>query len=62
MEDLHKLPRVQDSWSYLYLEHCRIDQEAQAIAAHDVDGKTLVPCAKLLLLMLAQAHPSRMPP
>ena len=28
-------PKVRDSWSYLYVEHCRIDQEAKAIAIHD---------------------------
>jgi CRISPR-associated protein Cas1 len=52
MEDLHRLPRVQDSWSYLYLEHCRIDQDGSAIAAHDRDGKTPIPCAKMLVLMV----------
>ncbi len=52
MNDLHKLPRVQDSWSYLYLEHCRIDQDALSISAQDAGGKTPIPCAKLLLLML----------
>jgi CRISPR-associated protein Cas1 len=34
------------------VEHCRIDQEDKAIAIHDVDGKTPVPCAVLTLLML----------
>jgi CRISPR-associated protein Cas1 len=50
--DLRTLPKVRDSLSYLYVEHCRIDQEAKAIALHDADGKTPVPCASLLLLML----------
>ncbi|MCA9878631.1 MAG: type I-E CRISPR-associated endonuclease Cas1 [Thermomicrobiales bacterium] len=50
--DLRTLPKVRDSLSYLYVEHCRIEQEAKAIALHDVDGKTPVPCAALLLLML----------
>ena len=52
MQDLHVLPKVRDSWSYLYVEHCKIDQEAKAIAVHDVGGKTPVPCASLTLLML----------
>lgn len=52
MKDLHLLPKVRDSLSYLYVEHCRIDQEAKAIALHDVNGKTPVPCANLTLLML----------
>jgi CRISPR-associated protein Cas1 len=46
------LPKVRDSWSYLYVEHCRIDQDAKAIALHDARGKVSVPCASLLLLML----------
>lgn len=50
--DLRILPKVRDSLSYLYVEHCRVDQESKAIALHDVNGKTPVPCATLLLLML----------
>ncbi len=52
MKDLHILPKVRDSWSYLYVEHCRIDQEAKAIAIHDTEGKVPVPCAVLTVLML----------
>ena len=52
MKDLHLLPKVRDSVSYLYVEHCKIDQEAKAIALHDVNGKVPVPCASLTLLML----------
>lgn len=52
IRDLHLLPKIRDSWSYLYAEHCRIDQEEKAIAIHDADGKTPVPCALLALLML----------
>lgn len=50
--DLHELPKVRDSWSYLYVEHGRIDQHAKAIALHDADGTTAIPCASLTLLML----------
>src|SRR5579872_4232938 len=52
MKDLHLLPKVRDSWSYLYVEHCRVDQEAKAIALHDERGTTAVPCASLTALML----------
>jgi len=52
MKDLRLLPKVRDSLSYLYVEHCKIDQEAKAIALHDVNGKVPVPCASLTLLML----------
>jgi len=52
IRDLHVLPKFSDGWSYLYVEHCRIDQEARAIAIHDKSGKVPVPCANLALLML----------
>lgn len=52
MKDLHILPKVRDSWSYLYVEHCKVDQEDKAIAVHDVNGRVPVPCATLTLLML----------
>jgi len=52
VQDLHVLPKFSDGWSYLYVEHCRIDQEARAIAIHDESGKVPVPCANLALLML----------
>lgn len=51
-KDLHILPKVRDSWSYLYVEHCRVDQEDKAIAVHDLNGRVPVPCATLGLLML----------
>jgi CRISPR-associated protein Cas1 len=50
--DLHLLPKVRDSWSYLYVEHCRVDQEDKAIAIHDAGGKVSVPWALLTLIML----------
>ncbi len=52
IQDLHVLPKFSDGWSYLYVEHCRVDQEARAIAIHDESGKVPVPCANLALLML----------
>lgn len=52
IKDLHALPKFSDGWSYLYVEHCRIDQEARTIAIHDESGKVPVPCANLALLML----------
>jgi len=52
MHDLHILPKVRDSWSYLYAEHCVVEQDDQAIALFDQQGKTPVPCATLSLLML----------
>lgn len=52
LDDLHILPKVRDSWSYLYVEHARIDQDDKAIAIHDERGRVPVPCASLTLLML----------
>jgi CRISPR-associated protein Cas1 len=52
IQDLHVLPKFRDGWSYLYVEHCKIDQESKAIAIHDAEGKVPVPCANLALLML----------
>lgn len=52
MKDLHALPKVRDSWSYLYVEHCVIDQDQKAITLHDKRGKVPVPCASLAALFL----------
>lgn len=52
MKDLNVLPKVRDSWSSLYVEHVRIDQDGQAIALYDERGKIPVPCAELMVLML----------
>lgn len=52
MKDLHILPKVRDSWSYLYAERCVVEQDDKAIALFDDTGKTPVPCASLSLLML----------
>lgn len=50
--DLRTLPKVRDSWSFLYAERCRVDVEDKSIAIHDADGKTAIPCAAIVLLML----------
>ncbi|HCW52058.1 MAG TPA: type I-E CRISPR-associated endonuclease Cas1 [Clostridiales bacterium] len=52
LRDLHILPKFRDGWSYLYVEHCKVDQDNKAIAVHDARGKVPVPCASLSLLML----------
>jgi CRISPR-associated protein Cas1 len=52
LKDLHLLPKVRDSLSYLYVEHCRIDREGKAIALHDASGVRPVPCANLTTLMV----------
>ena len=52
LKDLRALPKTRDSISYLYVEHCRVDQHEHAIGVWDADGVTAVPCANLTLLML----------
>lgn len=52
VKNLRILPKVRDSWSYLYVEHARIDQEDKGICIHDAKGRVHVPCASLSLLML----------
>lgn len=52
VKDLHVLPKFRDGWSYLYVEQCKIDKDAKAIALHDAEGKVPIPCANLAVLML----------
>lgn len=49
---LHELPRFEDRGSHLYLEHCRLDQDATGLSAHDLSGITRIPIDQLSLLML----------
>lgn len=52
LKDLHLLPRVEDGWSFLYVDHCRIEQDGKSISVWEETGRTPVPCATLSLLML----------
>jgi CRISPR-associated protein Cas1 len=52
MRDLHELPKLRDSMSYLYLEHGRIEQKYKAVEFLDERGRTMVPAAALTVLML----------
>jgi len=52
VKDLHILPKIRDSWSFLYVERCRIEQHEKAIAVETIRGKVPVPCAMLTTLML----------
>lgn len=52
MLDLHSLPKVRDSISFLYLEHCRIERDRNAIIAISAEGKVPIPCASLCTLLL----------
>jgi len=52
IKDLHLLPRLRDSLSYLYIEHAKVEQANHAIDIHDKDGITHVPITSLTALML----------
>lgn len=52
MLDLHSLPKVRDSLSFLYLEHCRVERDNHAIVALSADGRVPIPCASLCTLLL----------
>jgi len=52
IRDLHELPKFRDGLSYLYLEHCKIEQKYKAVEAIDKLGRTLIPAAALAVLML----------
>jgi len=52
VKDLHSLPKVRDSLSYLYVEHCKVEQDQKAITLFDARGSVAVPCAALSLLLL----------
>ena len=52
MRDLHELPKLRDSLSYLYLEHVRVQQKHKAVECIDKEGRTMIPAAALSVLML----------
>ncbi len=52
IRDLHELPKLRDSLSYLYLERCIIDRRQRAVEAIDKRGRTLIPAASLSVLLL----------
>jgi len=52
MKNLHIMPKFSDRWSYLYLEHGRLDKDQAALVLHVQDGDIPVPIDQLGLLML----------
>jgi CRISP-associated protein Cas1 len=52
MIDLHELPKLRDSLTYLYVEHAVIDRDQHAIEVIRKEGRTHAPAAALCLLML----------
>lgn len=51
MQDLHLLPKLRDSLSYLYVEHAVLERRDSALLVLQETGKTAVPAASLSLLM-----------
>jgi CRISPR-associated protein Cas1 len=52
MARLRTLPKARDCISFLYFEHCRIEQEDQAISIFKEKSKFFVPCAAVSTLLL----------
>jgi CRISPR-associated protein Cas1 len=50
--DLHILPKLKDSMTFLYVEHCMIEQDDQAVVKIDQQGRTPIPIASFAVLML----------
>lgn len=52
MRDLHELPKLRDSLSYLYVEHAVVNRKHNTVEYVDADGAVLIPVASLSVLLL----------
>lgn len=53
MQDLHELPKLRDSLSYLYLEHGKLERTHTGVEFFDdKKGRTLIPASALAVIML----------
>lgn len=52
MRDLHELPKLRDSLSYLYVEHAVLNQKQKAIELYREEGTARVPIADISVLFL----------
>lgn len=52
MQDLHGLPKLRDSLSYLYVEHAVLECDESGLRVFQETGKTRIPTANLCVLML----------
>lgn len=52
MQNLHELPKLRDSLSYLYVEHAVIERQDSALLVLQETGRTPVPVANLCVLLL----------
>ena len=51
-KDLHELPRLSDSISYIYVEHCIIEQQDSSIVILKKDGRIPIPIASATCLLI----------
>lgn len=52
-KNLKQLPKLKESFSFLYLEHCKVEQDSNSLSKLDKDGgKTQIPIANITCLML----------
>jgi CRISP-associated protein Cas1 len=51
-KNLKVLPRVRNCWSYLYVERCLVEKQAESVCIIDKRGRVPIPCACITLLML----------
>jgi CRISPR-associated protein Cas1 len=52
MQDLHELPKMRDSLSYLYVEHAIVERKDSAVEFINEEGRVQVPAANLCVLLL----------
>lgn len=50
--ELQELPNISDRCTFLYLEHCVVSRESNALKAEDQEGYVLIPSHSFLVLML----------
>jgi CRISPR-associated protein Cas1 len=52
MTDFHDVPRFDERWQYLYLEHGELDRSASSVVFHKGELETAVPLEQFATLML----------
>jgi CRISPR-associated protein Cas1 len=52
IKDLHELPKVRDSLSYLYVERSILERKRNAVEFVNENGRVMIPVAALCVLML----------
>ena len=52
VRDLHELPKLRDSLSYVYVEHAVVNRKDSAVEFIDKEGCVMIPVAALAVLML----------